>query len=83
MGLNIGGFHSFGIHGQDLFFNVSGEGCLLLLDQLGFKVSFAIPGKGKVQISESGFHSFFAVAIATVVGLFIAVVILAVAELLV
>lgn len=74
----------FGIHRQDFLFDVSGLGGLLFLE-LGIKVAFTISenANSKIYVAKNGLHGFLAVSIAAVVGLFVAVVILAAAEFLV
>ena len=45
---NVGGGHAFSIHGQDLFFDITRQGSLLFLDELGIKFAFPIPGDGQI-----------------------------------
>ena len=80
MRFNISCRHAFGVHGQDLLLNVLADAGLILLQQLGFKFTFPIPRHGDLNIPEAGAERLAAVAVPAVVGLFVPVVILAVAQ---
>ena len=72
--------HSFGVHGQNLFFNVLTDAGLILLEQLRLKLSLPIPRGADFHVSEAGFQLLAAVTIPGVVCFLVAEIIFAVTE---
>ena len=72
--------HSFGVHGQNLFFNVLTDAGLVLLEQLRLKLALPIPRRADFHVSKAGFQLLAAVTIPGVVCFLVAEIIFAVTE---
>lgn len=67
--------HPFGIHGDDLSFNVFADAGLVLFQDLRIELAFSIPGHSDFCISETGFQRFLAIAIPAVFGILLGLVV--------
>ena len=83
IGFDIRCCHSFGIHGQNLLFDILADARLILFQQLWLKLAFPIPRHGYLYFPEAGFDLLGAMSIARVIRILVSIVVLAISELFV
>ena len=72
--------HSFGIHGNDLFFHVLSDRILVFLDDLRFKPAFPIPWDVDLHITITGMHGLLGMSVPGIIGIFVPVIIFGISE---
>ena len=80
MGFNITGSHAFGIHGEDLLLNILTYAGLILFDELRGELSLAVSGDRDFNFTKAGAKVLFAMPIAAIVGIFVLIVVLTIAQ---
>ena len=72
--------HTLCIHRYDFFFNISGQRCLVLLNQLRLKFTVSVSRHLDFCFTEACFKCLFGIPVTAVFALFVAIIVLGVTQ---
>ena len=75
--------HSFGIHGDDLFFHVLSDRILTLFDDLWFKLPFPVSWDINLHIAVAGMHGLLGMTISGIIRFLVPIIILGISQFLI
>ena len=75
--------HSFGIHGDDLFFHVLSDRILILFDNLWFKLPFPVSWDINLHIAVAGMHGLLGMTISGIIRFLVPIIILGITQFLI